>query len=119
MRGIPTDCLNDDGSVSEEPVTVFISCYLDRKGIKLECKKLIKNPGLQTIAKAILNLLWGKYSQNENNSMVKFVEDYQQLLNYSNNTQYNLTRLDFVTEDCVRIMLSQKDDFVTLQEQVM
>lgn len=68
---------NEHGSVSEELVTEFIPSYLEYEGIELEREKLIKNPGLQTFAKAILSSLWGKFSQNENNTLVHFVQDYE------------------------------------------
>ena len=66
-----------------------------------------------TIAKAILNSLWGKFGQNENNTIVHFVQDYQQLLTLSNNARYSMTSLDFVTEDCLQVTLTQKDEFVS------
>ena len=50
----------------------------------------------------------GKFSQNENNSTVKFVNDYEQLISL-NNKCYMMTSLDFVTENAVRVTLLQKD----------
>ena len=71
--------------------------YCDHEGIMLQREKLVKNPGLHMIAKAILNSLWGKFSQNENNSVVKFVNDYEQLVTLNNNERFTMTALDFVT----------------------
>ena len=92
-------CLHDDGSVSMS--SEFISSYFEEEG-----RENFKNPGLQTITKAILNSLWGKLIQNENNTSVCFIQDYEDLLVLSYNEQYIMTLLDFVTKDCLRVTLT-------------
>lgn len=104
-NSIHPECLNSDGSVNEELVYEFLRGYCDRQGIKLEREKLIKNPGLHTIAKAMLKSLWGKFCQNKNNSIVKFVT-------LNNNKCFMMTTLDLVTENTPRVTFSQKDNSV-------
>ena len=77
--GVPLDCLNPDGTVNEQLIDQFIRGYLDHEGIQLDRENLVRKPSLQTIAKAILNFLWSKFSQNENNSTVNiasFINSY-------------------------------------------
>ena len=45
--------------------------YETREGIKLDLAKIQKNPGLPTLAKMMLNSMWGKFGQRTNKTQVK------------------------------------------------
>ena len=68
------------------------------------------NPGVRTIAKNILNALWGKFAQNENNTKVEFLSEYDELLNLANNQNNELTLVDFINENVTRVTYKKKEE---------
>ena len=54
--GYPPDCVTDDQKQR------YIDDYYEHEGIRLDPDKIEYNPGLQYLAKLILNSLWGKYT---------------------------------------------------------
>ena len=51
--------------------------YETREGIKLDPAKIQKNPGLRTLAKMMLNSMWGKFGQRTNKTQVQEFDDPQ------------------------------------------
>ena len=45
--------------------------YRDKEGIELGPEKIEKNPGLRTLAKMMLNSMWGKFGQRTNKTQVR------------------------------------------------
>jgi hypothetical protein len=54
----------------------YIINYLDKEGIKLYSEKIMKNEGRRSIAKLMLNTLWGKFAQRTNLRKTVVVTDY-------------------------------------------
>ena len=67
-------------------------------------------PSLRMIAKAILNSLWGKFGQNENNIHIQYVKSYDALLKLTKDLHYQLTLSDFVSKECLRVATTLKDE---------
>ena len=49
--------------------------YRDKEGIELDPEKIEKNPGLRTLAKMMLNSMWGKFGQRTNKTQVREFDD--------------------------------------------
>ena len=47
--------------VTEEQKQAYIDDYYEHEGIRLDPAKIRKNPGMRSIAKLMLNSLWGKH----------------------------------------------------------
>ena len=47
--------------VTEEQKQAYIDDYYEHEGIRLDPTKIRKNPGMRSIAKLMLNSLWGNY----------------------------------------------------------
>ena len=62
--GFPSECYNSDGVLIEEQVDKYIEDYYYNEWIRLDRENIQYNPGMHTIAKNILNSLWGKFAQN-------------------------------------------------------
>ena len=66
--GYPKDC------VTEEQKQAYIDEYYEHEGIRLDPEKIEYNPGLRSLAKLMLNSLWGmlykKYLFNSYNSTI-------------------------------------------------
>ena len=106
--GFPANCC-----VKESVVDEYINAYLDHEGISLDWKKIIRNEGMRTVAKTLLNSLWGKFAQNEGNTKVVFVKDYDELMEWVQDKRYDLTTFDFVSEDSMRLCLHPKEAYIT------
>lgn len=100
--GIPKQCYDENGEVSDELLDVFISAYEAHEGVKLDKSSIMSNPGKRTVMKQILNALWGKLAQNENASIVSFIEDSFELLTLANDSSIEVTLLDFLNENLAR-----------------
>ena len=107
--GYPSYCYVND-VLNEEKVNKYIKDYHYHEGILLDKEKIKHNPGLRTIAKDILNSLWGKFAQNENNTKVEFLSEYDELLDLANNKNIELTSVDFVNEDVTRVTYKKKEE---------
>ena len=79
--GFPNNCFDENGQVKES-VVEYITGYLDHEGIQLDREKIIRNEGMRTVAKTLLNFLWGKFAQNEGNTKVVFVKNYDELMEW-------------------------------------
>lgn len=55
----------------------YIDEYYRREGIKLDINMIVKNPGRRTVAKLMLNSLWGKLAQRPNLTQTTLCIDYQ------------------------------------------
>ena len=107
--GYTPECY-DDGILSDEKIDKYIKDYHYNEGILLEKENIKHNPGLRTIAKDILNSLWGKFAQNENNTKVEFLSEYDELLNLANDKNIELTSVDFINETITRVTYKKKEE---------
>ena len=64
-------------NMSEEAKQDYIQKFFEKEGIQLEYDKIQKNPGLRTLAKLMLNSMWGKFGQRLNKTQVQTFEDPQ------------------------------------------
>ena len=104
----PPECYDSNDAVVDEKVDKYIDDYYNNEGIRLDKENMKYTPGLRTIAKNILNALWGKFAQNENNTKVDFLSEYDELLNLANDKNIELTSVDFVNESITRVTYKKK-----------
>ncbi|XP_054279031.1 uncharacterized protein LOC128997416 [Macrosteles quadrilineatus] len=69
--GFPSWCETD------EDKNKYINDYLKKEGVQLEKDKIIKNGGLRSLAKLMLNSFWGKFGQRENQTKasIEYIEE--------------------------------------------
>ncbi|CAB4013526.1 Hypothetical predicted protein [Paramuricea clavata] len=60
------------------------------------------NAGQRTVMKALLNSLWDKLAQNEDVTVVSFVETLDDLLDLVNDRTVEVTSLDFISDNIAR-----------------
>ena len=80
--GFSGNCFDENGQIKESVVDEYIEGYLDHEGIQLDRDKIMRNEGMRTVAKTLLNSLWGKVAQNEGNTKVVFVKNYDELMEW-------------------------------------
>ena len=60
---------------TEEQKQAYIRDYHAKEGIQLEYGNIRKNPGLRSLAKLMLNSMWGKFGQKPNKTQVQQFTD--------------------------------------------
>jgi hypothetical protein len=112
--GVPKQCLDSAGGVIDEKLNTYIEEYLEHEGIQLDVNKIEYNPGQRTVMKALLNSLWGKLAQNEDATVVSFVDSMDELLGLVNDNSINVTSLDFISDHVARTTHRKNASLITL-----
>jgi G:T-mismatch repair DNA endonuclease (very short patch repair protein) len=95
---------------SEEEKDRYIQDYYDKEGIRLDKNKIKSNSGLKALSKLLLNSQWGRYAMQTLKTVCKFVRTYQDLIDYFNNSQYEVKNLLFPTDDTAMILYEDNKD---------
>ena len=77
--------------------------YQSREGITLEPSKVQKNPGLRTLAKMMLNSMWGKFEQRTNKTQVKEFDDPQKFTAFLESDKVDIRYVGVLSEERVEI----------------
>ena len=113
-NGPPKDCLGKDGNVDKLKLYDYIEEYALHEQIRLDKSNIKKNPGQRTVMKALLNSLWGKLAQNEDTTVVSFVDDLGELLALVNDHSIKVTSLDFISDNIARTTYRKTGSLITL-----
>jgi hypothetical protein len=100
--GMPKHCLDDNGVVTKEKLQEYIHDYLEHEQVELDSENIYYNPGQRTVMKALLNSLWGKLAQNEDTTVVSFIDSMDELLELVNDRSIDVTSLDFISDNVAR-----------------
>ena len=68
--------------MTEEEKHQYIREYYEAEGIQLEYTKIVYNSGLRTLAKLMLNSMWGKFGQRLDRKEVSEFTDPQDFLEF-------------------------------------
>ncbi|CAB3977066.1 DNA polymerase [Paramuricea clavata] len=105
--GIPKNCLDENGVVIKQKLQEYILDYLEHEQVELEAEKISYNPGQRTVMKALLNSLWGKLAQNEDTTVVSFIDSMDDLLELVNDRTVDVTSLDFISDNIAQTTRSK------------
>ena len=104
-------------NVGNDPVKQqeHVANYYAKENIQLEPAKIEKNPGLRTLAKMMLNSMWGKFGQKPNKTQVKEFDDPIRFSQFHDSDKYDIRYVSVFTEQRVEIhyKLQQEDDPVS------
>ena len=75
--------------------------YETREGIKLDPTKIQKNPGLHTLAKTMLNSMWGKFGQRTNKTQVQEFDNPQKFTAFLDSDKFDVRYVGVLTEQRV------------------
>jgi hypothetical protein len=64
--------------------------------------------------KALLNSLWGKLAQNEDTTVVTFLDRFDEILELVNDNSIEVTSLDFISDDVARTTHRKIESLITL-----
>ena len=77
--------------------------YEEKEHIQLDPPRIEKNPGLRTLAKMMLNSMWGKFGQKPNKTQVKEFDDPIQFHAFHDSDKYDIRYVSILTEQRVEI----------------
>jgi hypothetical protein len=86
---------------SEEDKEQYIEDYFKKEGVQLEKEKIVKNGGLRSLAKLMLNSFWGKFGQRENQTKAAIIRDPKHLFKMLTSPEVQVNRVQVVNEEVV------------------
>lgn len=110
--GYPSWCVNEGDKDK------FIEDFHEREGIKLDKSSISKNPGLRSLAKLMLNSLWGKLGQRDDKTQKTIVSTQQQLLNIITNPSYEVESFYELTQDSLLVAYKLRTESLLAQPNV-
>ena len=100
-----------DGCKTEEDRQTYINLYHKKEGVRLDYKKIRKNPGLRALAKLMLNSFWGKFGQRSNLQQVDITDDPRIYFDKLTSDREDETSVNFLSDDAVEMRWKLKEEF--------
>ena len=89
----------------------YIHDYYEKEGIQLEYDQIKKNPGLRTLAKLMLNSMWGKFGQRLNKTRVQEFDDPQTFHQFLNTDTIDVRHVSIINDQMVEVQYQyEKED---------
>jgi len=98
------------GVDTEEQKQAYIRAYYEQEGIQLEYDKIQKNPGLRTLAKMMLNSMWGKFGQRLNKTQVQTFDDPQAFHHFLETSTLDVRHVSVINDDLVEVHYQYHDE---------
>lgn len=90
----------------------YIKSYAEHEGIELQADSIEKNDGLRSLAKLLLNSMWGKMGQNPNKSKITYISEPAEYVSMMTNGALEITDLMYVNDEHIALRWNEKSDFV-------
>ena len=100
--------------MSEEAKQDYIQKYFEHEGIQLEYDKIKKNPGLRTLAKLMLNSMWGKFGQRLNKTQIQTFDDPQAFHRFLNTDTMDVRHVSVVNDQMVEVHYQYQDEDIPM-----
>ena len=98
------------GVDTEDQKQKYIQDYFEQEGIQLEYDKIEKNPGLRTLAKMMLNSMWGKFGQRLNKTQVQPFQDPQAFHRFLDTDSLDVRHVSVINDDLVETHYQYQDE---------
>lgn len=98
--GFPSWCKN------EEDKEAFINKFYEKEGILLDKNAIEKNSGYRSLAKLLLNSLWGRLGMKTNKPKKMFINSSDQLLQLMINPSYDVSSFHELSDDSLLLSYS-------------
>ena len=87
----------------------YIRDYYKHEGIQLEYANIQKNPGLRTLAKMMLNSMWGTFGQRLNKTQVQTFDDPQSFHRFLDTDTMDVRHVSVMNDDMVEVHFQYQD----------
>ena len=104
--GWPLWCITDQDKLN------YIEDYHTKEGVRLDPRKICKNPGRRALAKLLLNSFWGKFAQRSNLSQFEYAHTQAEFFRLMLDKAKIVTDFHIVNEDTITIEYKYTDDEV-------
>ena len=81
----------------------YIREYYEHEGIQLEYDKIEENKGLRTLAKMMLNSMWGKFGQRLNKTQVRQFDDPQAFHHFLDTDTMDVRHVSVINDNMVEV----------------
>ena len=88
----------------------YLREYFEHEGIQLEYNKIQKNPGLRTLAKMMLNSMWGKFGQRLNKTQVQTFDDPQAFHRFLDTSTLDVRHVSVINDNLVEVHYQYQDE---------
>ena len=96
--------------VDEETKQQYIEDYYEAEGIRLDYQNIVHNTGLRSLAKLMLNNMWGKFGQKLNKTQVITFNVPVEMHEFLDTDRIEVTNISVATEDMIEIFYKYKDE---------
>jgi hypothetical protein len=100
-----------DDVVTDEEKKAFVDYYEKREGIRLDVDKVRHNESMRTIPKFLINVIYGKFGQNQNMKKTKIINHADELYEMLTNPATNVSDFHILHEDVMMVEYSQCREF--------
>ena len=90
----------------------YLRDYYEHEGIQLEYANIQKNPGLRTLAKMMLNSMWGKFGQRLNKTQVQTFHDPQSFHQFLDTDTMDVRHVSVINDDMVEVHYQYQDQAI-------
>lgn len=99
---------------TQDDRTRYMQLYLNHEGVKLRSDSICKNNVLRSLAKLLLNSMWGKWGQNLNMPQTVYFHEREadKFFRCISDPQKNIKDFYIVSDDTIQVSYEAKDDFV-------
>src|SRR5437588_1236018 len=102
--GWPSEC------TTQEEKDRYIEDYLNSEGVQLDFVKIVKNSGLRSLAKLILNSFWGKFGQRENQPKTSIITESHEFFDMLSNPSIVVNYIQDVNQDTLIVNWEHKEE---------
>ena len=88
----------------------YIDEYYEHEGIRLDYHQIEKNSGLRTLAKMMLNSMWGKFGQRLNKTQVKSFDDPEAFHHFLDNERVDVRHVSIINDNLVEVHFQHLDE---------
>lgn len=96
----------------------FIRDFQTHEGITLERTKISKNAGYRSLAKLLLNSLWGRLGMRQDKTKKVFVKNAYHLLNLMTNPSFEVNNFFGLSDDSLLVSYKYRSDCLELNPKV-
>ena len=98
------------GVDTEDQKQAYIKNYFEHEGIQLEYDKIAVNKELRTLAKMMLNSMWGKFGQRLNKTQVQPFHDPHAFHRFLDTSTLDVRHVSVINEDLVEVHYQYQDE---------
>lgn len=103
---------------TQEDKQLFVKQFYENEGIMLDINAITKNSGYRSLAKLLLNSLWGRLGMRTNKAKRMFINKSDQLLKLMTNPSYEVNSFHELSDNSILVSYNLKSECEQIQSYV-